>query len=382
MVEVQKHTGGPQPHDPSSRRSQGGDGEIPQAGAAVATVPDIAVRVRHDVPRDACEKYVAAHPHASAYHRPGWLDVSHRAFGHETRYLVAESADGIAGVLPLVLFRSSVFGRFAVSIPFLNYGGLLADTAEAERALLNRAIAETERIGGSHLELRHTRQLFSELPSKRHKVAMRLPLSATADEQWTRLDRKLRNQVRKGEKSGLSVTVGGAELLDQFYAVFARNMRDLGTPVYDARFFREVLSTFPDNTRVVSVTLEGRPVAASIVHWHAGSIEVPWASAIREFNPLCANVLLYWHMLRFAVDRGLRTFDFGRSTPGEGTFLFKRQWGAEPLDLVWEYWMANGKPVPDMSPKNPKFSLAIRVWQQLPVSVTTAIGPMIVRNIP
>jgi hypothetical protein len=102
----------------------------------------------------------------------------------------------------------------------------------------------------------------------------------------------------------------------------------------------------------------GRPVAASLVHWHRDTIEVPWASALREFNPLCANVLLYWQMLRFAIERGARTFDFGRSTPGEGTFHFKRQWGAEPRELVWEYWTA-GAPLPDLSPANPKFALAI-----------------------
>ncbi len=114
---------------------------------------------------------------------------------------------------------------------------------------------------------------------------------------------------------------------------------------------------------------------ASIVYWHRSMIEVPWASALRESNPLCANVLLYWHMLKFAVERGFTVFDFGRSTPNEGTFHFKRQWGAEPLELVWEYWNAAGAPPPNLNPKNPKFDLAIRVWQRLPVGVATAARP-------
>jgi len=73
-------------------------------------------------------------------------------------------------------------------------------------------------------------------------------------------------------------------------------------------------------------------------------IEVPWASALREANPLSANVLLYWHMLKFSIERGFKVFDFGRSTPDAGTFHFKKQWGAEPLELVWEYWNASGTP--------------------------------------
>jgi len=340
--------------------------------------------VVHDRPRaGAGEAYVAMQTGASAYHLPAWLGVIRRAFGHETRYLVAESGDRVVGVLPLVFFRSRVFGRFAVSLPFLNYGGVLADNESAARALLEHAVEQTRSAGGTHLELRHCdAQMFPELPAKRHKVAMELTLERTIDLQWHALDRKLRNQIRKAEKSGLTAQVGGSELLEPFYGVFARNMRDLGTPVYGIRFFREILATFVDCARVLCVRHEGRPVAASIVHWSGSRIEVPWASALREFNPLCANVLLYWHMLQFAIERRLEVFDFGRSTPDQGTFHFKKQWGAVPRQLVWEYWTAEGHSLPDLNPSAARFDLAVRTWQRLPMVVTTALGPHIVRNIP
>ena len=348
--------------------------------------------VRSDASAAACAAYVAAHPRASAYHHPEWTALIGRAFGHETQYLTAEVDGIVAGVCPLVFFRSRLFGRFAVSLPFVNYGGIIADSPDIERSLLDAAVASTERAGGTHLELRHNGRLFPSQPARRHKVAMLLPLAATVEEQWAALDRKVRNQVRKAEKSGLDVAIGGLERLDDFYAVFARNMRDLGTPVYSRRFFAEVLSVFPDASRVFVVTLKGQPLAASIVHGTAAdaaggarrrsALEVPWASAVRDYNALCPNVLLYWHMLRYAVDRGFSTFDFGRSTPNEGTFHFKRQWGAAPRELVWEYWLAGGRSLPNLNPQNPKFAAAIRAWQRLPVGVATALGPHIVRHIP
>jgi FemAB-related protein (PEP-CTERM system-associated) len=345
----------------------------------VSTVP---VSVRDDVPADVTDAYVESHRNGTSYHRQRWAQVIARAFKHDTKYLTAEAGGEIIGVLPLVFFRSRLFGRFTVSLPFLNYGGVLADGPEAARTLLARAIEETRHSGGTHLELRHDRQQFTTLAAKRHKVAMELPLEATVDAQWQAIDRKLRNQVRKAEKSGLVVSDGGSELLPQFYEVFARNMRDLGTPVYGAAFFREVRAVFPDHSRIVVVTLDGRPVAASVLHWYKQRVEVPWASSLREFNPLCANVLLYWHMLRFSIEREFHLFDFGRSTPGEGTFHFKKQWGAEARELVWEYWLADGQPLPEMNPRNPKFSMAIRAWQRLPVPLATVLGPRIVRNIP
>jgi FemAB-related protein (PEP-CTERM system-associated) len=211
---------------------------------------------------------------------------------------------------------------------------------------------------------------------------MLLRLEPSADAEWNRLDRKIRNQVRKAEKNGLTAAVGGVELLPAFYAIFARNMRDLGTPVYSVRFFREVFAAFPDAARVCLVRQGSTPFAASIVLSHGRRMEVPWASALRESNPLSANVLLYWRMLQLAIEGGVEVFDFGRSTPGEGTFAFKKQWGAEPLELVWEYWTGAGRRAPDLSPKNPKFSAAIRLWQHLPLPVANVLGPRIVRHIP
>jgi lipid II:glycine glycyltransferase (peptidoglycan interpeptide bridge formation enzyme) len=130
------------------------------------------------------------------------------------------------------------------------------------------------------------------------------------------------------------------------------------------------------------IRASGRPAAAALVHWYRDRIEVPWASALREFNPLSANMFAYWQLVRFAVERGFRVFDFGRSTPGEGTYQFKKQWGAESRELVWEYWMREGHPMPQLNPKNPKFDRAIRAWQHLPVRVANALGPLVVRNIP
>jgi FemAB-related protein (PEP-CTERM system-associated) len=232
--------------------------------------------------------------------------------------------------------------------------------------------------------------MFPQLEARRHKVGMVLELASSAEGQWLALDRKLRNQVRKAEKSGLTFAHGGVDLLNGFYDVFARNMRDLDTPVYSVRWFREILEAFPNASRIFTVRAGERTVAASFLFWRGtteqgpmrgGTIEVPWASALREFNPQCANVYLYWQMVRFAIERGFSRFDFGRSTPGEGPFHFKKQWGAEPFELVWEYWTANGGPLPDLSPKNPKFERAIAVWQRLPVGLTRLLGPSIVRHI-
>lgn len=367
-----------------------------------AAVAARSVVVTDDVRQEEWDAFVDAFLSSTGYHRWCWRGVFERAFRHETVYLAARgslpaaargSSPGagdtarptepgpILGVLPLVRFRSRLFGRFLVSLPFVNYGGVLAEGEAVREALLARAREEAVRRGASHVEMRHTARLFPQLPVKQHKVAMTLPLPPNEEAAWKAFDNKVRNQVRKAEKSGLTALVGGHELLDDFYRVFARNMRDLGTPVYSRRLFAEVLENVPD-TRAYVVRLDAAPIAAGVTVAYRRSIENPWASSLREHRSLCPNMLLYWTMMRDAIARGYTLFDFGRSTPGEGTYQFKKQWGAVESPFFWEYALNGAGALPDQSPKNEKFQAAIAVWQRLPLWATRLLGPTIVRNIP
>lgn len=343
------------------------------------------IGLARDEDRSEWDAYVQSHSNAAGYHEWAWRNVFTRAFGHECLYLIARtagahgSAGGVCGVLPVVKIASPIFGRTMTSLPFVNFGGVLSHDPEVGRALVNEAAALARTHHCKHVELRHIGRQFDDFPCKQHKVTMRLPLEAGM---WDRIDRKARNQVRKAEKSGLTIVSGGRDLLPDFYRVFARNMRDLGTPVYSPKLFDEVLQAFPDRARVTVVRLKDEPVAAGLTYRTRNLVEIPWASSIRDYNSLCPNHLLYWHAIESAVSEGVETFDFGRSTPGEGTFKFKEQWGAQPVPLHWEYWLASGDSLPDQSPKNPKFQLMIAAWKHMPLWLANRLGPPIVRGIP
>jgi serine/alanine adding enzyme len=340
------------------------------------------VEVTVDVTEREWDQFVATHPAASGYHAWGWRRVFERAFAHESIYLAARRDGAIVGVLPLVIFRSRLFGRFAVSLPFVNYGGVCAaDDSAADRLVTEAAAVAAERRL-SHVEMRHTVRQFARLPVRQHNVGMMLALERTSTAAWDGLDRKVRNQVRKAEKSGLSERSGGIELLDRFYAVFAHNMRDLGTPVYSRQFFAEVLAAFPETSRVFLIDHGEKTVAGAIALSHRDTLEVPWASSLREYRSQCPNNLLYWRIIESAIAAGRTTLDFGRSTPNEGTYQFKQQWGARPEPLYWEYVLNGGATLPDLSPANPRFSAAIKIWTRLPLPVTNWLGPHIVRSIP
>ena len=327
--------------------------------------------------------YVKAHPASSNYQLYGWRNVIEKSFGHQSYYLVARDGNnGICGILPLTSMKSSIFGKFLVSLPFFNYGGILGSCDDATSLLLNESRRILKETQGDYVELRHREMSVNGLETKEHKVTMILDLEKDENAAWKKLDAKVRNQVRKAEKSGLQVLTGHLELLDGFYEVFCRNMRDLGTPVYSKDFFRNILAAFPDSTRIISITLDGRTIASGILTWFRETLEVPWASSIRDYREMCPNNLLYWEAIKFAIRNKSSRFDFGRSTPDEGTYRFKKQWGALPYPLYWQYLLKDGEQLPQLNTKNTKYELAIKVWQRLPLAVTNILGPRIVKNIP
>ena len=268
-----------------------------------------------------------------------------------------------------------------VSMPYFNYGGAIADHSLIELQLMSAANTHAEKLGISHIEYRDNipRKGF---PTRTDKVNMILNLPAQSDELWAQFTSKLRAQIRRPQRENPNILFGREELLNDFYTVFARNMRDLGTPVYSKSFFNNILHCFSEHSKIVVIRIKSRPVATAFLLGYKDTLEIPWASTIKRVNHLSINMLLYWEVLKFAIESQYRYFDFGRSSKNSGTFRFKQQWGAKPKQMYWHYWLPKDIKLPELNPANPKFALAINAWKRLPISITKWLGPYIVRNLP
>ncbi|MEK7762030.1 MAG: FemAB family XrtA/PEP-CTERM system-associated protein [Nitrospirota bacterium] len=329
------------------------------------------------------DQYVLSHPRASGYHLLAWRGLIQHVFGHSTYYLMAKDDEGsVHGVLPLVFTKSPMFGRFLTSMAFFNYGGVLADGADAAGMLLETAAATAKQIGAAHIELRQDELLATDWPVRSKKVSMRLALPPDYEALLKAFPSKLRSQVRRAQKEGMEVRVGGVELLEDYYRVFARCMRDLGTPVYEKAFFSAILEAFPKEVRLCVVSLNGKPLASGLLYGFRSRLEIPWAASDKRFSRLAPNMLLYGAVLEFACREGFKEFDFGRSSVDSGTYRFKAQWGAQSHQLYWYYWVSEGRAIPELNPDNPKFKAAIAVWQRLPLPVANLIGPHLVKYLP
>ena len=329
----------------------------------------------------AWDAVVSRVPDSTFCHLAGWREIMTDVLGHECLYTVATDRGGTwRGVLPLVRVRSRLFGHYLVSLPFLNYGGPLG-VAAAQARLADQAIAEARRSGVDLLELRTRHAPPSALRLSHRKITVVLELPASTELLWQHvLPPRRRRQIRRAQDEGMEARFGDGQA-QAFYEVFARNMKDLGTPVLPYRLFERVARVFPGLVVFGVAYWRGHPLAGGCGFVWRDEFELTWVSSLREHDSKMPNMLLYWSFMEQMIARGVRVFNFGRCTPGGGTHQFKHQWGGVDVPLPWAQWSPRNvaaTPTPD----RPVFRLATAAWRRLPLAVTKRVGPLLARQLP
>ena len=339
-------------------------------------------RLEPAAPRDnaAWDAYVLAHPQATFFHRAGWQRVLREAFRHDTHFLYAESAGRVSGVLPLAHVKSLLFGSSLASLPFAVYGGVVADDTESAALLEAEAERLARSLGVRHLELRNLERRHPEWPEQDLYVTFRKALLPDEEANLLAIPRKQRAMVRKGIKNGLASTLDDG--VGRFFALYADNVHRHGTPALPRRYFEQLRREFGRDCEVLTVSAaDGRPVS-SVLSFHFRDEVLPYyagdAEAARE---LAANDFKYWELMRLACARGVKTFDYGRSKQGTGSFSFKKNWGFEPTPLHYEYRLYKRDAVPQNNPSNARYRLLIETWRRLPLALANRLGPYVVRSL-
>ncbi len=331
-----------------------------------------------DAPR--WDVFVETCDEATFFHRAGWRTVIERSFGHKTHYLFAERDGMIVGVLPLVEIKSALFGHAFISNAFSVCGGPACLDEAARAALDAKAEDLFRKSGATYLEYRCPARLKHGWHTRNDLYAsFAAPLATKEDENLKQIPRKQRAVVRKAIESPLTWQI--EKSVDNLYRLYAVSVRNLGTPVFGKRYFRNLMDVFGDDIDVLTVSTNGEPVASVMNFYFKGRVMPFYTGSLPTARKLGANDLMYWRLMRHAVGRECNVFDFGRSKIGTGPYDFKRNWGFEPKPIAHQYLTKPGVEMPNVNPTNPKYQRLIAAWKKLPLPVANFIGPIIVRNI-
>jgi FemAB-related protein (PEP-CTERM system-associated) len=328
----------------------------------------------------AWDAFALACPQATFFHRSGWQRLLREQFRHDTHFLFSESGGRIDGVLPLAHVKSLLFGNALTSLPFAVYGGVAASNEAAALALEAEAQALARRLGVQHLELRNVERRHPDWPAQDLYVTFRKAILPDEEANMLAIPRKQRAMVRKGIKNGLVAEDDAG--VDRFFALYADNVHRHGTPALPKRWFAALRREFGDDCTVLTVTEGGgRPLSSVLSFRWRDEILPYYAGDDEAARDLAANDFKYWELMRRACAAGLKTFDYGRSKQGTGSFSFKKNWGFEPQPLHYEYCLYKRESVPQNNPANAKYRVLIETWRRMPIGMANWLGPFVVRSL-
>ena len=339
------------------------------------------LEITRDFQHDKWDDFVHKSPACGFYHLYGWRRVMENTYGHETFYIMARDGEAIRGILPLFEVRWPGGKKHIYSMP----GGLVADGERVFDCLFAEAGRIAKGRKARSLVIRDGLQRWpaaNEIENKKAYYTCYLPLERDTDKMWKRFNDKARNQVRKARRSGLSVS-SHEEGVEIFYRLYARHMRDLGTPAIPLRFFKNMHETFCRDMKILFVKHNNRIIGGMLLCLLKDLASDPFAVSLKEYRALCPNNILYWEAISFACRQGKKYFDMGRSQPASGTFHFKKQWNPE-IRRLYNYGKTlisekKSSPFADSARDNAWFT---KIWKILPVGIATGTGRFIRRYVP
>jgi FemAB-related protein (PEP-CTERM system-associated) len=344
------------------------------------TLETLAVSRLEPSDEQAWRDFLATRPDATPFHTLEWRDAVRAGLGYDTPYLIAKAGGEVAGILPLVHVKTPLFGNNLVSTGFSVGGGVMARNGEVAEALAAAAIRLGRERKVDCLELRGEAATFDGWATKSETYAgFRAPLAATSDDRLKAIPRKKRADVRKGIKSDLTIDTDAPVTV--FHDLYARNLHALGTPILPLKWYAALKSAFGDACEVSTVNGPDGPVVSLMTFWWGDTVYPYYVGALAEARKLHAFDHVYWELMERAGERGIATFDFGRSKYGTGSFDYKKYWGFEPQALHYQYHLIGASKMPDVNPNNPKYARFVSTWQKLPFGVTKRVGPFLARQL-
>jgi FemAB-related protein (PEP-CTERM system-associated) len=328
------------------------------------------------------DSFVLSHADGTFFHQTSWMRVMARTYGYRPHYFFTERDGQVTGVAPAFLVSSWLSGRCLISLPFAVYGGVCALDIDSEDALVGHLeqLAKEQQI--EYLELRNRNgRLRPDYHANTRYASFTIPLVPDTEKLYSAFPKDIRYMIRKAEKAGLRVRKG-IEQLDSFYKLMTINLRRLGTPAFPRALYANLIEEYGDQVDLTLVYSDDKAVAGAMSFRFREWMQPYYFGSLDEAKGLAANNFLWWKLIEHAAHAGCQTFDFGRSKKDSGNFDFKKKWHPRIETLNYQVRLICRKEVPNFSPTNPKFEMATNIWKKLPLSLTRAIGPRVVRWFP
>ena len=281
------------------------------------------------------------------HYRFEWLYIIKNTYQLEPYFIMVHDKDKFA------LIATFKIKNQYVSLPYLSYAGFQYNDnklLELLRDYLNKNNIKVE---------------SRELQKHESSVGYVNPVVdiSSFESFWKNISKNTRNQFKKSEKNKFIFQEDKS--LKIFYELYTTSMHRLGTPPHKEVFFTHI-SNYLDSV-ILSIYDSGKPIGSMFCIYGNNKFFIAYAATLPDYKTKYANYFLYLNAIRWMSERNLTLLDMGRSTYGQGTFLFKKKFKPKFFEIKSS----------NVYTKSYKMKIASTIWKKLPLPVANYIGPKV-----
>ncbi|MCE0493262.1 FemAB family XrtA/PEP-CTERM system-associated protein [Vibrio salinus] len=324
------------------------------------------------------DHYVDNHSDGTFFHLSGWINVITEVFNHRQHYLLATRGEEekIVGLLPLFEQKSLIFGHALISTPFCVYGGVIANDEDIRHELEAKAYKLGCDLNVDYVEIRdkYCRESREPWQAHCHHSTFFTTIEDSSEQILTSIKRKQRAVVRHSLNNELSWN--NTDNPELCYDVYAESVRNLGTPVFSKKLFLNLKRTFGNQCETLIINdNQNHAISSVLSFYYKGNVLPYYGGGTLQARSLKSNDYMYYQLMCTAREKGIKSFDFGRSKHNSGSFKYKKNWGMQEEKLHYKVALVKSKQLPNFSPNNPKYKFFISMWKKMPLTLSRVIGP-------
>jgi hypothetical protein len=287
----------------------------------------------------------------------------------------------VCGVFPLYRLHGERHRGAFISVPFAVAGGVVSDSEEAERALVENALLLAKREGvGSIVFKQYKHKVAGDLRADATFYNRELSLSAGLDEAWKGLATENKSMISSARESGFTLEYPSRDVA-AFYPVLLAHHHREGVPCVSKEWIRHLIAS--GMYTLALARLRGRPVAGTLVKTFKKTASFPF-TALRKNDDTSVKAVywLYWELISLFAGKGLDIIHSGRIPADESVPRFRLGWGGVKYPYFYQYHPNSNQRTEFKLKRGLKRRAVSVLWRLTPQFITAKLGPLIVRRFP
>lgn len=342
---------------------------------------EVKVFVLPESKREEWDAYIEANSLAIAWQKCEWHDILEKHHPHEFLPLVAAREGKICGVFPLYVLRNKRFRSQFISVPFAVAGGIVADSPEIDRSLLEGALDLAKERGITSMVLKqYKHKIDGDLRTDDTFHNRELSLSPGLDHIWDRLKPQNREMVLAAGGQGFSLEFPSSKI-DEFYSVLFSYSHGQGVPCVSKRWIEDLVLSGMYECAVVR--RQGRAVAGTLVKSFKKTASFPF-TALKKNDSLHAQAAywLYWELISLFAKRNYEIVHSGRIPADESVPSFRLGWNGTKHTYYYQYHPNTTGSTESSQKRGWKRRLFSKAWRFMPKPAVVLLSPNLIRRFP